>query len=99
MDEETGFLKFPNIKIYKLNALIIKMPTECFLIFKKILFIWQKEQAEGEADSPLSREPDAGIDGLIPGPWDHDLSWRQMLNRLSHPGALIFKSFRPIEIT
>ena len=26
---------------------------------------------------------------LIPGPWDHDLSQRQMLNQLSHPGAPI----------
>ena len=26
---------------------------------------------EGEADSLLSREPNAG---LIPGPWNHDLS-------------------------
>jgi len=26
---------------------------------------------EGEADFPLSREPDWGS---IPGPWDHDLS-------------------------
>ena len=26
--------------------------------------------------------------GLIPGPRDHDLSWRQKLNRLSHPGPL-----------
>ena len=34
-------------------------------------------QEEGEADSPLSREPNAGS---IPGPWDHDLSRRQMLN-------------------
>ena len=25
---------------------------------------------------------------LIPGPWDHDLSWRQMLNWLSYLGAL-----------
>ena len=25
--------------------------------------------------------------GLIPGPWAHDLSWRQTLNWLSHPGA------------
>ena len=28
--------------------------------------------------------------GLIPGPWDHDLSWRQMLNQLSHPGIHVF---------
>ena len=25
--------------------------------------------------------------GSIPDPWDHDLSQRQMLNHLSHPGA------------
>ena len=25
--------------------------------------------------------------GSIPGPWDHDLSRRQKLNPLSHPGA------------
>ena len=25
--------------------------------------------------------------GWIPGPWDHDLSQRQMLNHLRHPGA------------
>ena len=24
--------------------------------------------------------------GLIPGPWDHDLSWGEMLNCMSHPG-------------
>jgi len=29
------------------------------------------ERAEGEAGSPLSREPDAGLD---PRTWDHDLS-------------------------
>jgi len=44
--------------------------------------------AEGETDySVLSREP---IWDLIPGPGDHDLSGRQTLNHLSHPGALIF---------
>ena len=25
--------------------------------------------------------------GSIPGPWDHDLCWRQMPNRLNHPSA------------
>ena len=28
---------------------------------------------------------------LIPGPWDHDLSRRQTLNRLSHPGTAPFE--------
>ena len=43
------------------------------------------EGTEGEeADSLLRREPDGW--GSIAGPWDHDLSQRQMLNELSHPG-------------
>ena len=33
----------------------------------------------------------------IPGPWDHDLSWRQILNRLSHPGALTLTVMIPVE--
>jgi len=32
-----------------------------------------ERQAEGEAGSPVSKDS-------IPGPWDHDLSQRQMLN-------------------
>ena len=36
-------------------------------------------KAEGEADSQLC--------GSIPGLWDHDLSQRQTLNQLSHPGT------------
>ena len=31
--------------------------------------------------------------GLIPGPWDHDLTWSQMLNWLSHPGTPFFFFF------
>ena len=47
-------------------------------------------KGEGKADSLLSREPNDHDDddnydnedhrGLIPGPWAHDLSQRQMLN-------------------
>ena len=50
-------------------------------------------EGEGEADSPLSREL---MRGLIPGPWDHDLSRRQMLNHLSHSGALL-KKFQKVK--
>jgi len=39
---------------------------------------------EGEAGFPPSWEPDS------PEPWDHDLSPRQSLNQLSHPGAPVF---------
>ena len=46
------------------------------ILFLKILFIhsWEREheqEAEGkrEADSPLSREPDVGLDPRTPGSW------------------------------
>ena len=50
---------------------------------------WEREQdqrvrGEEGAGSLLSRKP---MQGLIPGPRDHDLSWGQTLNWLSHPGA------------
>ena len=67
---------------------------EQFGVFLRFLFFYlrQREKAqagreaegEGEADSVLSREPNAGS---IPGPQDHDLSQRQTLNWLSHPDA------------
>ena len=45
----------------------------------------REEQREKGGGGP-SREPDA-MQELIPGPQDHDLSRRQTLNPLSHPGA------------
>ena len=67
------------------------------LVFK-FLFIWEKREqawAEGRGRGKGSR---AGTwtGGLIPGPWDHDLSQRQMVNWLSYQGAphlLYFKHF------
>ena len=71
--------------------------------FKKrfYLFIWQRErgkeraqavvaeEAEGEADSLLSR----GLTwGWIPGPWDHALSRRQTLNRCATQAPQVIKS-------
>ena len=45
----------------------------------------QRGEVEGEADSPLSREPDVGLN---PKKLGSCLSWR--LNRMSHPGTLIY---------
>ena len=63
----------------------------CMLIylFFKILFTWENKHQQGRSrwrggGSPLSREPDVWLKSQDP---DHDLSWRQMLNQLSHPGA------------
>ena len=44
----------------------------------------QGAEGEGEADFPRGG---SRRQGSISGPWDHDLSPRQTLNRLSHPGA------------
>ena len=51
------------------------------------LFTWAQAGwgAEGEADSPLSRELDQDS---IPESWDNDLSWRQMCNWQSHSETL-----------
>ena len=67
------------------------------LSFLKILFICQRESTterkrEHSWGSGRQREKRAlhwarsPMQDLIPGPWDHDLSRRQTLNRQSHPG-------------
>ena len=59
-----------------------------FKQFYLLICLREKTQAggaageEGEAGSPDEQSP---IWGSIPGPQDHDLNQRQMLNRLSHP--------------
>ena len=69
-------------------------------IIKDFIYLRERETAwdwQGRgADSPLSGEPNWG---LIPGPWDPDLSWRQMLNQLSHPGTLTQGLFRCVLIS
>jgi len=64
--------------------------------FLKILFIYLRERVRvcmsrgrgtGRGRSRLPTEQGAWWEGLIPGPWDHDLSRRQTFNWLSHPGA------------
>jgi len=68
------------IKIFFLKiSLIYLLERESKRAYK------QGEWAEGEAGSPLSKEPDRGHS--IPGHQDHDLSRRQMLNQMSHPGV------------
>nr|XP_055193758.1 sorting nexin-12 isoform X5 [Nyctereutes procyonoides] len=47
-------------------------------------------RGEGKADAPLNGSL---MQGSIPGPWDYELSQRQMLNQLSHPGAQVLYLF------
>ena len=58
-------------------------------LFLKILFIYSWEthreaETQREKQAPR-REPDVGLD---PGPWDHALSQRQMLNRWATEASL-----------
>ena len=52
----------------------------------KLSLIREKEAGEGEVDSPLSREPDAGLDPRTLRSWSE---LKETLNQLSHPGAHI----------
>ena len=59
--------------------------------FKDFIFIDLKEtewerQHKQEVGKGRGRSRFPVKQDSIPGPWDHDLSWRQMLNQLSHPG-------------
>ena len=63
------------------------------ILFLKILFIYLTEDrarehkqgnSRGRGRSRVHAEQEAWHGA---GPWDHDLSWRQMLNPLSDPGA------------
>ena len=55
----------------------------------------EHEQGEvrGRGRSKLPTEQGTQCWGSIPGPWDRDLSQKQTLHWLSHPGALVAGSF------
>ena len=55
----------------------------------------RQRETEGEADSPLRGEPNAGIDSRTPRSW---LSRRQMVNQMSHPGAPVVEILRIISV-
>ena len=65
------------------------------------LFIWEREsmswrqrmEAEAEREKQTRHWAGGLTRDLIPGPWDHNLSWRQTLNPLSHPGSLVLIIF------
>ena len=61
-----------------------------FYFFKDFIYLFDREKSQVDGEAGREREREAGsllMRDLIPGPWDHDLSWRQQLNPLSHPGA------------
>ena len=63
-------------------------------IFLKILFLYLRERkSTSRSGKQMEREKQtphwagSSMWNSIPGPWDPNLSGRQMLNQLSHPGA------------
>ena len=86
----------PTLGTYNLPGIMLNNLHKLSTFFFKSLFIWQRERDHKHTQksrgskrgrSRLHTEQGARrIWGSIPGPWDHDLSRRQMLNRLSHPG-------------
>ena len=62
-------------------------------VFKKILLIYFRGRKEGVGEEQRERDKQtpcwAGspIQGSILGPRDHDPSWKQRLNWVSHPGV------------
>lgn len=94
---------FPTFYIFLYFSSFLKWPVIDFIIvalmfvfFKDLIcYLFEKESTpmrgegwrgngRGRTGFPLSRDSKWGS---IPGPLDHDLSQRQMPNRLSHPGA------------
>ena len=74
---------------------LVTMLYYFFLFFFKISFIYLRERehkpGKGRSRLPSKRggqhRAQSHNPGIMTWPWDHDLSWRQMLNQLSHPGA------------
>jgi len=48
---------------------------------------------EGQRERQTPRWAGGPVWDSVPGPWGHDLSWRQTLDQLSHPGAPIVSFF------
>lgn len=46
----------------------------------------ERERAQREKGKETPHCAGSPMRGSVPGPWDHDLSQRQMLIQVSHPG-------------
>ena len=65
------------------------------VFFLRFFLIWEREHEWGEEQGETGEQTPhwagdlmrGSMWDLMPGPQDHDLSWRQTLNWLSHPGA------------
>ena len=74
-----------SMHILGLHFLFLSFPLCSFLFFLRFIYLFDRERAQ-QGEQQREREKQV-MRGSIPGLWDHDLSQRQMLNHLSHPGT------------
>ena len=86
-------------QVSKTKKLFVFLNSCVFLLFFKNNFIYLLERKRGARESMCSEKGQGQMEkqtpcwagslmqGLIPELWDHDLTRRQMLNWLSHPGT------------
>ena len=66
------------------------------IFFLMILFLWEREKesmSKEERERETPHWAGSPTQGSIPGPWDHDLSRREALTRLSPPGTPVLAAF------
>lgn len=82
-----------NFSIFAFLEIEWRKQCFCFILFKAFcLFIWETQRervrtqvwAEGPREKQTSWGTDSAKEGSMLGLWDHGLSGRQPLNRLSH---------------
>ena len=96
------FFDFPFLK-WLLVVLLHDIFCSWFFLFqffkKDFIYLIESEQERKQKQGQREREKQAPhwaeslMWGLIPGPWDHDLSLRQLLNQLSHLGPPLVQIF------
>ena len=63
-------------------------PDQASIFLLNLIYLFDRERAQAGGAAGRGRRRAGSLTwGSIPGHWDHDLSGRQTLNRLSHPGA------------
>ena len=98
--ENFSFNTLENVYCFQFKSKVYTMSS--FKFFLMFLFIFETETEHewgrgrergrhriGSRLQAVSHQPRAWRGAPTHGPQDHDLSWSQTLNRLSHPGAPI----------
>ena len=69
------------------HAVWVKSLHSFLFLFVYLFTNEQGREGQREREKQTPRWAGSLTQGWIPGPWDHDLSWKQILNRLNHLGT------------